>query len=164
MFINQSTKIFLSAKDGESGLQYISYSVDGVSEETRYEEPFVIEQSGLHNIEIFSYDNVNNRNIKKFYCLVDGDPPKLITNFSIEPIGRKEGLPVYPSYVTLFLAATDRAVGAGKIFFQVNKSPEQSYSGAINGFSKNTKYSIKVRGRDLLGNETSKTIEFYTKD
>lgn len=164
MFINSSTKINLTAADAESGMQYISYSLDGVSEESRYEGPFAIDQSGFHGIEIFSYDNVNNRNVKTFFCVVDGEAPDVIVNFSIEPIDKKEGLDVFPSYVQLYLAAKDKTTGADKIFYKVNNGTEKTYLGIVDGWKPNTKYTMIIRATDLVGNDDSKTIEFYTGD
>lgn len=164
VFINTSTSIELKATDPESGLQYISYSLDGVSEETRYNKPFTLADAGLHTIEIFGYDNVNNRNKKSFYCLVDGEAPEIITNFSVAPIGNKDNLDIYPSYVILYLAATDQEVGANSIFYRINDEPEKKYRGVIDGFLKGKKYTITIRGVDLLGNEQERVIEFRTED
>lgn len=164
VFINNQTQIQLSGVDKESGLQYLSYSLDGQTEEIRYGAPFTLDQPGFHRIEVFGYDNVNNRNVSEFFFVVDKAPPKIIPNFSVEPINQKEGLQVYPEYLVLFLAATDQAVGSDKIYYQINEAAEKLYTGPIKGFKKNTNYTIKLRSIDLLGNESTNQIGFYTSD
>lgn len=164
VFIAPSTKIKLKGSDAESGLQYISYSVDGLIEETKYAEPFTVDKTGLHNVEIFGYDNVNNRNIQKFSLVVDSTPPAIIVNYSSAPTAVKEGLNVYPSFVIVFLAATDKEIGADKIYYKTNDASRKLYTGLIQNFKKGQRYDIEITTSDKLGNETTETISFYTEE
>lgn len=161
-YISPKTKIQLSAKDSESGLQYISYSVDGVAEETTYDEPFTIAATGEHLIEMFAYDNVNNRNIGDTRVFVDGTPPFIIENFSTSSVDYIDGVPVYPPYVTVFLAATDDIVGNDRIYYRINGGTETLYSTPITKLKKGSDYTIDIRAIDMVGNEVSKTITFKT--
>lgn len=162
LFIGPLTSIHLLGQDQQSGLQYLSYSIDGTLAETRYDKPFQLHTtSGSHKIEMFGYDNVNNRNINQLTVLFDGVPPKLLPNFSVGSLGQKESLPVYPGHMVMFLAATDELVGNDKIFYQINSNPEQLYTNAITGWQAGKKYDIKIRAVDKVGNETSQTITFY---
>ena len=163
LFINKTTKIHLSAIDKESGMQYISYSIDGTQEETKYTVPFSIKNSGVHIVEYFAYDNVNNRNIGKFMLVCDNEAPVPIYNFSVESLGEKDGLKVYPNYVNLYLAATDKLLGTDKIFYSLNGQAEKSYNFVINNFKKNSKNTIIIRVTDKLQNENNTIIEFYTE-
>lgn len=161
-YISPKTRIQLKGNDAESGLQYISYSVDGVAEETTYSEPFSITTTGEHNIEMFAYDNVNNRNINDTKVFVDGKPPFIIENFSTSTVNYMDGIPVYPPYVTIFLAATDDIVGNDRIYYRINGGTETLYGGPITKLKKDADYTITVRAIDMVGNEVSKTITFKT--
>ena len=161
LYIGPQTNIHLSATDLQSGLQYISYSLDGAQAETRYEKPFQLKTtSGSHKIEMFGYDNVNNRNINQLTVLYDNNPPKILPNFSVGPVGEKEGLQVYPKHLVLFLAATDEMVGNDKIYYQLNSAPEQLYNSPISSWQAGKKYELKIRAIDKVGNESNQTISF----
>ncbi len=163
MFISSKTKIKIAGTDAESGLQYLSYSLDGVLEETKYSEPFSIGTEGYHEIEYFGYDNVNNRNIDDFKLVVDNEAPELKYNFSIKSIGEEKGINKYPAYVVLYLAATDGKVGTKDIYYSLNGAAELKFSKFIEGFSSKTENLIKVRITDKLNNESSFEIKFYTE-
>ncbi|MDZ4709106.1 MAG: hypothetical protein SH818_11965 [Saprospiraceae bacterium] len=163
LFLGPLTSINLVAKDNQSGLQYISYSIDGVQAETRYDKPIVLNvSSGKHKIEMFAYDNVNNRNIHQTEIHFDSGAPQILPNFSTKIMEQKEGLPVYPAYTVLFLAATDEIVGNDKIFYSINEGAEQTYSNPISNFQTGKKYDIKVRAVDKVGNESRQTVSFFT--
>ena len=53
VFINKETQITFKGNDPESGLKYISYSLNNISEESKYEGPFSITQEGFHRVEFF---------------------------------------------------------------------------------------------------------------
>jgi hypothetical protein len=162
LFIGPLTYIHLLGQDQQSGLQYLSYSIDGTLAETRYDKPFSLNTtSGSHKIEMFGYDNVNNRNINQMTVLFDGAPPKILPNFSVGSLGQKESLPVYPGHMVMFLAATDELVGNDKIYYQINSNPEQLYTNAISGWQPGKKYEIKIRALDKVGNESSQAVAFY---
>ncbi|MEQ9423628.1 MAG: hypothetical protein RJQ09_04365 [Cyclobacteriaceae bacterium] len=164
IFVNSKTKIQLRANDGESGLQKITYSIDGEIEETDYQSPFSVTGSGLHRIEYFGYDNVNNRNIGNFSLISDDTAPDIFIHYSINPIGQKEGLDVYPSNVNLFLSATDLKTGADKIFYTINGGSERLSDGRVENLAANKKFEFNIRALDKLGNESSKTITFFTAE
>jgi hypothetical protein len=164
LFLGPFTSIHLVAKDNQSGLQYISYSLDGVQAETRYDKPIVLNvSSGKHKIEMFAYDNVNNRNVHQTEVHFDAGAPRILPNFSTNIIEQREGNPVYPVYTVLFLAATDEIVGNDKIYYSINDGNEQIYSNPISNFQAGKKYDIKVRAVDKVGNESRQTVSFFTK-
>jgi hypothetical protein len=160
MFLGKHSKIKLTAKDPESGLQYISYSIDGVQEETVYTEPFTVEGDGEHLIEYFGYDNVNNRNINSFYVVVDQEAPEAHHMFSIQPIGIKEGLHVYPNYVLVYLSGIDKKTGNDRIFWSLNDGLERLYASPVKGF-KTGKNKLTYKVVDKLENEKYSEIEFF---
>ncbi len=162
VYLGPKTKLQLKAYDPESGLQFISYSIDGATEETTYDTPFNITSSGTHTIKYFGYDNVNNRNVGEVSVVVDVDGPEIENIFSVSPIDNKNGTDVYPSYVSIFLAAKDELTGADYISYTLNKDREIPYGKAISGFKKNRNYTIKVRSLDKLGNETIQEFSFRT--
>jgi len=163
MYISPETKITLKGVDTESGLQYLSYSVDGVTDEIRYDAPFSIRETGAHTIRYFGYDNVNNRNAREFDITVDAEGPEIFNTFSVKHIDAEGAdTEMYPSYVMLYLAATDLMTGNAEIYYSVNGGNELPYTAPIKGFAKNTSYVVKVRAKDKLGNFSAKTVEFKT--
>ncbi|RLD65406.1 MAG: hypothetical protein DRI95_08820 [Bacteroidetes bacterium] len=164
VFIGPKTKIKLVAKDGESGLNYISYSIDNIQKETKYDEPFSVDvSSGLHKIEYFGYDNVNNRNVGQFLIFMDNEGPVINYKFSIVNIGKQNGLEVYPSYASMFITIQDQLTGVTKIYYSLNGKPEVLYRNYIKGFQKNKVNTLKVRAFDKLNNITIMEIKFYIK-
>ena len=159
MFMGKTSKIKLSATDTESGLQYISYSIDGEQKETIYNKPFSVSGNGKHMIEYFGYDNVNNRNISRMYVIVDENPPEPNYVFSVESYKSENGIPVYPSYVQIYLSGIDKMTGTEKIFYSINGSVEKIYSSPISGFTKGEK-TLKFKTIDKLGNEKYKEVSF----
>jgi uncharacterized membrane protein len=163
IFINSQTKIRLLAEDPESGLQKITYKINGIGEEIPYSEAFTIKEGGRYVVDYFGYDNVNNRNVSRFDFIVDNDPPEIFHHFSIKPLREEEGIPVYPAYASLYLAATDWMVGGQYIKYAINDGKEQIYNGIIFGFEKGKTYTIKIVSIDKLGNSASKEIRFKTE-
>lgn len=162
IFINSETQIKLAAIDPESGLQKITYTNKSNSEEQTYEKPFSIAESGTHKINYFGYDNVNNRNIADFVLVVDNEGPEIYSHYSISPNSVENGLEIYPSYVNIFLAATDLQTGYDDIMYSINGAPNVVYKGMLQGFEKNKNYTIKVSAIDKLGNQTETEIIFKT--
>lgn len=161
LFISPKTKIKLSASDSESGLQYISYSVDGELTENKYTQPFSIEKHGRHSIEVFGYDNVNNRNIRQFNFVVDSEAPEIGHTFSIRPLTSKDGKNVYPKYVKIYLSAQDAMIGTQEIYYSVNGGTMVPYRGHISGFVPDGINKLMIKAVDELQNESEKTLEFY---
>ncbi len=161
LFINKQTKLKFSATDAESGLQYITYGTDNQYNEEKYSEPISFDKEGFHQIEYYGYDNVNNRNRNELFAYMDETGPDIKYNFSISAIGQKEGLPVYPHYVNLFLGAQDQIIGAKDIYYTTNNLSEKRYSLSIKGFKRNSINTVKIRARDHLNNETIETLQFY---
>jgi hypothetical protein len=159
MFLGKGSKIELTANDKESGLQYISYSINGVREETKYNEPFTLTGNGKHLIEYFGYDNVNNRNINSFHVVVDQDAPEPHYLFSINPIKVEDGLKVYPNYVVMYLSGIDRKTGNDRILWSLNNSIEKLYVSALRNF-KPGKNMLKFKVVDKLDNEKYTEVEF----
>ena len=167
-FIGPESTIILKAVDNESGLQYISYSKGNETTETRYEGPFSIKESGTYKIRYFGYDNVNNRNASEFEVTVDGEGPEIFNRFSVARIDEvpADNAPefggVYPSYVMLYLAATDLLTGNAEIYYSINGEREQPYTAPIRRFVINGSYTVLIRAKDQLGNFSEKTVKFKT--
>ncbi|UTW60849.1 hypothetical protein KFE98_12525 [bacterium SCSIO 12741] len=168
LFINKETSIKLFATDYESGVQQISYQIDGGGYKN-YSE-FTIPGEGYHTINFKTTDRVNNEEQEKTSNLyVDNTAPVIYNNFSIQPIGSKKELKIYPNYTRLYLGATDDHVGTETIKYSVNDGPMTLYSSPQtldisekNRFlKKKIKYTVKVVAKDKLGNTSEKIIEFY---
>lgn len=162
-FINPQTKIALYGSDDESGMKQLLYSVNSGKEE-EYTKPFSLENEGKYSITYRGLDNVNNNSSANFWFVVDKTGPDIFERYSIESIGQKSGFDLYPSHTVVFLSATDKDSGFERLQVSINNGPYAPYTGYINKLAKNTKYKIKVKAFDKLGNFKDKTFEFATGD
>ena len=168
LFINSKTGITLPSSDKGSGVTKTEYAVDGGASKS-YSGSFNLENHGHRTITFKSTDCVNNvENQKTSKVFVDNKPPRVYHNFSIEPIGTKGDLKVYPNYTRLYLGATDRHVGTEKILYSINGGAFSDYSSPqtldiseLNKFQQKKKYDVVVKAYDKLGNMTEETISFY---
>lgn len=163
MFIHPETRIALSAKDQESGLQSITYQINDAIEETPFDQPFSLREPGVYKVDYAGYDNVNNRNTSQFLCVVDNESPLIEVTFSVEPQMGEDGLPVIPAYAGLYLSASDRHTGIKEMYYQLGEQKEKPYAGEISGFKAGTTYTLTVRAVDKLGNTEVHTQQFMTK-
>ena len=163
VYIHPETRIFLQAKDVESGLQSITYQINNEGEEHIFDEPIVLPKAGQYRIDFAGYDHVNNRNSTKFYCVVDNEAPTVEIAFGVEPQLGEDGVPFIPAYAGLYLSATDRHTGIKEMFYSLNNQPEKAYSGEISGFKANTSYKIAIRAVDKLGNSNVYERVFETR-
>lgn len=167
LFITSKTNITLKTRDDASGVKSVEYQIDGAGF-----KPYALFNcvgQGYHTIKFRSSDNVNNKETEKTSsAYVDDTPPEIFIKFSIEPIGMKKGLPVYPNYTRMYVAATDKKVGTEQIMYGMDDAPLSLYSSPqtldaseLSRFKKNKKYTVKVVAKDKLGNESEKVVEFY---
>lgn len=167
LFVTSKTQITLKTRDPHSGVQSVEYKTDGGSFKTY--SPFTMNGEGYHTIAFKSKDNVNNvEQDKNSSCLVDDTAPEIFVKFSIEQIGTKKGLPVYPNYTRMYVAATDKKVGTESIKYSMDDGALVLYSSAQtldaseqSRFRKNKKYKVRVVATDKLGNTSEKVVEFY---
>jgi hypothetical protein len=163
LYLNTATQVNLAAFDPESGLNRISYSIDGQTDEIPYKQPFSFSTGGLHTVDYFGYDNVNNRNVGRFIIIVDDKAPDLNYQFSVAAIAKDAtGAEIYPSYTTLYLASSDTETGSNAITYNINGSAEILYAKPITGLRKNTEYLMKVSVYDKVGNKNTQEIKFKT--
>lgn len=164
-YINNKTKIQLSAKDTESGVKALSYSLNN-TDEIAYTEPFAIEKEGAYVLNIYGYDNVDNSNRAAIKLVVDNTGPDIYARFSILPISNREikgkARDVYSSHVVLFLSATDSKVAIDRIYYSINGEKEKMYIGIVDGFKLGKDYVIEVKAYDKLGNVNIKKVIFGT--
>jgi hypothetical protein len=167
LFITTKSNISLKTRDDASGVKSIEYSVDG--EAFKIYSQFNLANEGYHVINFKSTDNVNNKESEKTSsAYIDNTAPEIFIKFSIEAIGQKKGLPVYPNYTRMYVAATDKKVGTDQILYAMDDAPLALYSSPetldaseMSKFRKNKKYSVKVVAKDKLGNQSEKVVEFY---
>lgn len=158
VFVSPKTTILLSGSDAEAGLKKITYNFDESNDELPYSgKPVAISLLGLHKLNYYAYDNVNNKNSKSTIFIVDNKGPEITYQFAVSP---KDGK--YPSYTSVYLAAMDAEVGTSQISYKINGGKEQLYIAPIKGFVKNKEYTIQVTATDLLGNATSMEFKFKT--
>lgn len=167
LFINKDTRITLRKSDAHSGLQSTEYMIDNGSFKTY--APFTIPAEGHHVVNFRSTDNVNNiEQTKESKVFVDNTGPEIYVNFSIEPIGKKDGKQLYPNYTRLYIGATDEHCGTDNIMYSINGEPMRAYSSPysldiseVNNFTSEKKYTVKIVASDKLGNTAEKEVEFY---
>ena len=162
IYINSDTKILLAANDAEAGLNKISFSLDGGSIGD-YSQSFSIEGEGMHKISFTAYDNVDNTNTSEFSVFVDNKGPEVFSRYSTQRVKEGDTVKIYPSYVVLFLSATDMVVGFDKMTYKINNEGSiKNYDGYINGFARDKDYAITVKAYDKLGNKTENVVNFKT--
>lgn len=158
VYISPETKVVLTAKDPEAGLKNISYNFGDETEESLYSKSFSVSREGLHHLKYIGYDNVNNRNSKETYFILDTKGPEVTHQFANSANDGDK----YPSYTTIYFAATDVEVGTEKITYRINGGGEQSYVAPLRGFEKDTEYTITIKAYDLLGNVSETELSFKT--
>ncbi len=157
LYINNQTRIFLSAFDTQSGVQNITYQVDN-QPITGYQKSFSISKHGQHKITVTAFDNVNNMSDIDFFLKVDTIPPEIFCKFS-SPSFQIDGQKVYPQGTKMYIAATDNSTGVYQIYYSINNSSERLYSTFLT-FNQKGKYTVKIRTVDLLGNENVENFSF----
>jgi hypothetical protein len=158
IYIGPTSTIAISGTDPEAGLKKVTYSLDQNSTEVPFQKPFSVAEKGFHKISYYGYDNVNNRNAREAFFVVDTDGPEVSFQFSAPANAAGK----YPSYTTIYLSAADVEVGASDIRFSVNGGKEMPYISPIRGFAKNKVYTIKATAVDYLGNKKSSVLKFST--
>ncbi|MCB0837584.1 MAG: chitobiase/beta-hexosaminidase C-terminal domain-containing protein [Bacteroidetes bacterium] len=166
MYISTETSIFISAKDEESGLKSLRYTLN-TEKENVYKTPFQLKEEKIYQVIINSEDQVANRSQETFYCRVDATGPVIYPRFSIDPIKSLQAddqtMDIYSPQVMLFLAATDQLVGYDQMYYSINGSEEKRYGEVLRDFESGKDYEIMIRAIDKLGNETKETIRFSVK-
>ena len=163
LYVGAKTRFSISGKDMESGLQYLAYTINN-GDEIRYENPFSIgDVGGEYAITYIGYDNVNNRNQYKLKLMLDAIGPTIDVKYSSEPESEaKNKEKIYPSYVRLFISATDAQTTVASIVYSINDGKEVAYNSPIKGFEPNKRYVMKIKAKDVLENESTSEINFQT--
>lgn len=163
IYITSETKITLKARDGESGINKIEYSIDN-NEATVFKNPFVIETEGAHQINYMGYDNVENTSTAVLRLIVDNTGPAIHSRFSIPPLKTMPkdslGYDIYPSHTIIFLSATDEVVGVDKLSYSLDGGTEKSSIGMVSGLTQLGNRNLKVKASDKLGNTNENSINF----
>ena len=87
---------------------------------------------------------------------------------------KKKGktLKVYPNYTRLYIGATDAHVGTKTIFYSLDNgatfrdysSPHTLDISELSQFKKNKFYSVIIKTKDMLDNESTSAVEFFVGD
>jgi hypothetical protein len=165
LFLSPETKIYLKTYDRESGSKSAAYCYNDEVKEREYDEEIILKdlEHGKNRIDFFAYDNVNNRNIDDLEFFLDRKGPEILLHFGSEQIGITEGISAYPSFTTLFVAASDKDTGIKSISYSINGSDLKPYTGMIRGFKTNARNTIEIVVHDLLGNSSRKELEIFIK-
>ena len=165
LFLSPEAKISLKMYDAESGIKSAAYCYNDEVKEREYEKEISVKdlEHGKNRVDFFAYDNVNNRNIDELEFFLDKEGPEIAVSFGSKQSGTKEGLPAYPSYTSIFVAAADEDTGIKSISYSLNGSTLKPYSGMIRGFKPNARNTIEIIVHDLLGNSAREQLEIFIK-
>lgn len=165
LFVTEKTLFTIKSFDAESGGAIVDYKVDN-SVETTYEAPFSVFTEGKHALSYSGTDLVNNSAVKTAFFVVDNTAPEIFFHTSLEKIGtqklvaKEQEIPIYAAGTSLYMAATDKAVGTKAIYFSLNQQPEVLYTQPVKLMTKGV-HALKIKAVDFLGNvRTQNTIEF----
>lgn len=111
-FVNSDVFFKLNSIDGETGLDYIQFSLDG-SDFMLYRNPFQVLTEGKHDLSYRGYDNSANLEIAKtFSFIVDNTAPRAVLETD-KPVFVK-GYTRYCSAETKwFVTSKDNVLGSG---------------------------------------------------
>ncbi|MBN2010025.1 hypothetical protein JW960_11840 [candidate division KSB1 bacterium] len=167
-WINQHTQIQLTAADKEAGVILIRYKL-GNDPVADYSAPFSVVNEGKYDFQYWAIDRVNNQEQEQtLKIIVDNTPPEIMPNFSVSSIRSErtkdeQMLEVYPRNTSVFLASTDASASSAGIWYSIDGGTELKYETPI-VFAKDGTYSLYIRARDRVDNETTKTLAFVIKD
>ena len=170
-YVNESTKLKLTASDLNSGVSYTEYAAIG-SDFKKYGEPFKLTSEGYNGMMYRSVDNVDNAEYSKSIDLyLDKKGPEIVYNFSNQPIGEEDGVKIYPVGTRLFLGATDDQSGTNSISYKINNQKEVHYSSPKTidisekkAFKRGQNFEVKITTTDLVENETTESIKFRIEE
>lgn len=170
-YVNESTKLKLSASDLNSGVAYTEYAAIG-SEFKKYDDTFKLTSEGYNGMMYRSIDRVDNAEYSKSIDLyLDKKGPEIVFNFSNQPIDEIDGIKVYPAGTRLFLGATDDQSGTNSISYQINNQKAVHYSSPKTidisekkAFKRGKEFEVQITTTDLVENVTTETIKFKIED
>jgi hypothetical protein len=163
LYITTRTNVKLNATDKYSTVKNITYIKDG-SAQTVFNQPFVVQGRGFHEVLYNATDQVNNIEARRRVAfVVDDQPPQIYSHFSANKYeNTKEGgevLGVYPKLTQIYLAATDDISGTAKIWYSINGASEVLFTDSIKDLTQGT-YTIDIRCQDNVTNESRSRIRF----
>jgi hypothetical protein len=156
LFVTDKAIFTIKSFDAESGGAIVDYKIDN-GEEITYEKPFAVSAEGKHALSYSGTDLVNNSAEKTSVFVVDNSAPEIFTHTSLEKIGtqklvaKEQEIPIYAVGTSLYMAATDKAVGTKAIYYSLNKQPEVLYTQPVKLGVKGV-HAISIKAVDYLGN------------
>ncbi|MEF8874832.1 MAG: PHD finger domain-containing protein, partial [Candidatus Thermoplasmatota archaeon] len=146
-FVSQ-VEVELEAEDGLSGVDYTEYRKDG-NEWRGYSGPIILENSGVHEIEYYSADNLGNEEpVNSVEVKIDLDPPA-VELIKPEPSGENDW---YLEEVDLELSAEDENSDVDRIEYRINERDWHAYDAPITLNESGTNL-FEYRSFDEAGNE-----------
>ena len=166
LYVSTKTPIKFKVREPLSGLKQTLYSLEeDTNNLTLFKDQLFLEEVGYHKIHFKSIDQVNNQELLKHSeIVVDVDPPKIYLNFSIQAIGEKEGVKIYPNDVKMYIDAEDKQAGLKQLMFSVDGAPFYIYKNALKMKSNKgelQKFQVVVKATDKLEISSSKTYDFF---
>ena len=174
LYISKNTPITFFGNDGESGINHVEIKHENDSFQI-FKKEIYLTIEGNHQITHRSIDNVGNVSYEKtLNCVVDTTPPDIFVIFSVQPkrteVHEGTNYPVYPLNTRLFIAATDKLSGTEDILYSANGSKWMDFyvkskaNQDASLLSEEKFYSIEIKTKDKVNNETYKKIEFFVSN
>jgi len=165
--ISRNTKIKLLYSDAGAGIKETKYQLDKEPVK-KYSTPMTVAADGEHQLNYFSFDQVNNQEkAKQLKFTVDNVAPQIFVHFSVgrtdtlKTDDTKEEYYVYPKNCMIFVGATDQMAGVDKIWYTINNN-RQLYTTPIT-VSDPGIYRITIQVSDKVRNVTQKQLLFAIK-
>ena len=147
-----SASFALSARDLDSTLKEIQYSIDGSALQV-YRGPIKFSEEGRHIIAYRAVDLTGNISSEKIYSVViDATPPEGIA--TVEGLVYMDGDTVYLTKESaIFLWAEDNLSGVDSIYVKLDDGPYMAYTGPV-VITEEGLHTTKTYAVDNVGNVT----------
>jgi hypothetical protein len=170
-FFSGRTKLKLTSVDNKSGVKEVKYSINGSPFNTYTEAFYLPSKKGLHLIDYYAIDNLDNRTLSnengkvmeyQHYVgtiYVDLTGPSLTHKIIGKQLITRDTIFIN-SETKIELAQTDAESGPQKIAYTINNSPEEiNYSEPIS-FKESGFHELNQIGYDNVNNRNFKTLNF----
>jgi hypothetical protein len=158
LYVKSDTKLSLTAKDAQSGVESIYYSVDG-SAYTKYSQPITFAQEKEYSVKFFSVDNVgNSENEQELKIVYDKSAP--VTKYIVSG---DENENVVSGRSKIEFKAEDNGIGVHKIFYKIDENKEVAYQAPIiTMYLEQGEHTVTYYATDKAGNrENDRAYIFY---
>mgnify|MGYP006422881409 CR=1 FL=1 len=153
LYVSPQTKFLISASDNKAGVKKTVYEFNRKPGRRTYSGPFkLIPELGIHVIDYFAIDNVNNASsIRRKRVFYDDKPPT--TNINVGQPKHSKNKTIYITKNTkIILNSGDAHAGVSKIMYKVNNQAFKPYQSPFT-IDQDENCTISYYSIDRVGNE-----------